>query len=64
MVGVSSNIIEASWMAFVDGLTYKILLDEKVIEKPYKHLDVQPVAAKAAVKEEPAPVKKKSLSAS
>jgi 2-isopropylmalate synthase len=63
VVGVSSNIIEASWMAFVDGLTYKILLDEKVIEKPYKHIDVKPVAAKAAVKEEPTPVKVKKLSA-
>ena len=30
VVGVSSNIIEASWMAFVDGLTYKILVDNKV----------------------------------
>ena len=50
-------------MAFVDGLTYKILLDEKVIEKPYKHIDVKPVAAKATAKEEPAPVKVKKLSA-
>ncbi len=62
VVGVSSNIIEASWMAFVDGLTYKILLDEKVIEKPYKHLDVQPVAKSAAPAKE-APVKAKKLSA-
>ena len=61
VVGVSSNIIEASWMAFVDGLTYKILLDEKVIEKPYKHLDVQPVVKSAAlVKESPAKAKKLS----
>ena len=64
VVGVSSNIIEASWMAFVDGLTYKILLDEKVIEKPYKHIDVKPVVAKAAVKEEEsAPAKPKKLTA-
>ncbi len=62
VVGVSSNIIEASWMAFVDGLTYKILLDEKVIEKPYKHLDVQPVAKSSAPAKE-APVKEKKLSA-
>ena len=64
VVGVSSNIIEASWMAFVDGLTYKILVDEKVIESAYKHIDVKPVASKAAVKdEEPAPAKPKKLSA-
>ncbi len=67
VVGVSSNIIEASWMAFVDGLTYKILLDEKVIEKPYKHIDVKPVAAagqaSAVTKEEPASAKVKKLSA-
>ena len=61
VVGVSSNIIEASWMAFVDGLTYKILVDEKVIEGAYKHLDVKPVAP--AVKEEPAPTKTKKLTA-
>jgi 2-isopropylmalate synthase len=63
VVGVSSNVIEASWMAFVDGLTYKILLDEKVIEKPYKHIDVKPIAAKATAKEEPAPAKPKKLTA-
>ena len=64
VVGVSSNIIEASWMAFVDGLTYKILVDNKVIEGAYKHIDVKPVASKAAVKdEEPAPAKPKKLSA-
>ena len=62
VVGVSSNIIEASWMAFVDGLTYKILLDEKVIEKPYKHLDVQPVAKSSAPAKD-APAKAKKLSA-
>ena len=60
VVGVSSNIIEASWMAFVDGLTYKILVDEKVIEGAYKHLDVKPVAA-APVKAEPAPAKQKKM---
>jgi 2-isopropylmalate synthase len=63
VVGVSSNIIEASWMAFVDGLTYKILVDNKVIESAYKHIDVKPVVAKAAVKEEPAPAKAPKLSA-
>ncbi|WP_295859326.1 citramalate synthase [uncultured Fibrobacter sp.] len=64
VVGVSSNIIEASWMAFVDGLTYKILVDEKVIESAYKHIDVKPVVTKAAEKEEePAPEKAKKLSA-
>lgn len=62
VVGVSSNIIEASWMAFVDGLTYKILVDNKVIENAYKHLDVNPVAP-AKVKEEPAPTKSKNLTA-
>ena len=61
VVGVSSNIIEASWMAFVDGLTYKILVDEKVIESAYKHIDVKSVATKSTVKEEPAPVKTKKL---
>ena len=60
VVGVSSNIIEASWMAFVDGLTYKILVDNKVIEGAYKHLDVKPVAA-APAKAEPAPAKAKKL---
>ena len=44
MVGVSSNIIEASWTAFVDGLTYKILMDEKVIANAYKHIDVASVS--------------------
>ncbi len=43
MVGVSSNIIEACWTAFVDGLTYKILLEDKVIPNAYKHLDVASV---------------------
>ena len=62
VVGVSSNIIEASWMAFVDGLTYKILVDNKVIENAYKHLDVNPVAP-AKAKEEPAPTKSKNLTA-
>ena len=60
VVGVSSNIIEASWMAFVDGLTYKILVDEKVIEGAYKHLDVKPIVS-AKAKEEPAPAKQKKL---
>lgn len=64
VVGVSSNIIEASWMAFVDGLTYKILVDNKVIESAYKHIDVKPVVAKSAPeKEEPAPEKAQKLSA-
>ena len=62
VVGVSSNIIEASWMAFVDGLTYKILVDNKVIENAYKHLDVNPVAP-AKAKEETAPAKTKKLTA-
>ena len=67
VVGVSSNIIEASWMAFVDGLTYKILVDNKVIESAYKHIDVKSVAAagqaSAAKEEEPAPAQAKKLSA-
>jgi 2-isopropylmalate synthase len=62
VVGVSSNIIEASWMAFVDGLTYKILVDNKVIEGAYKHLDVKSVEP-AKVKEEAAPEKAKKLTA-
>ena len=60
VVGVSSNIIEASWMAFVDGLTYKILVDNKVIEGAYKHLDVKPVEP-VKHKEDPAPAKQKKL---
>ena len=40
MVGVSSNIIAACWTAFVDGLTYKILIEDKVITNAYKHIDV------------------------
>ncbi|MDD5942059.1 citramalate synthase [Fibrobacter sp.] len=62
VVGVSSNIIEASWMAFVDGLTYKILVDNKVIEGAYKHLDVKPVEP-AKAKEATAPEKAKKLTA-
>lgn len=62
VVGVSSNIIEASWMAFVDGLTYKILVDNKVIEGAYKHLDVKPVEPVKA-KEEAVPEKAKKLTA-
>ncbi|CAI8000637.1 (R)-citramalate synthase, partial [Geodia barretti] len=30
-VGVSENIIEASWMALVDSLTYKLLLDDIIV---------------------------------
>lgn len=41
MVGVSSNIVEASWIAFVDGLTYKILAENKVIADPYKDVVVK-----------------------
>jgi 2-isopropylmalate synthase len=67
VVGVSSKIIEASWMAFVDGLTYKILVDNKVIDCAYKHIDVKSVAAagqaSAVKEEEPAPAKAKKLSA-
>jgi len=29
-VGVSDNIIEASWEALVDGIEYKLFLDEQV----------------------------------
>lgn len=46
MVGVSSNIIEACWMAFVDGLTYKILVENKVIPNAYKHLEVKATTEK------------------
>ncbi len=62
VVGVSSNIIEASWMAFVDGLTYKILVDNKVIEGAYKHLDVKSVEP-AKAKEDAVPEKAKKLTA-
>lgn len=62
VVGVSSNIIEASWMAFVDGLTYKILVDNKAIESAYKHIDVKPVEP-AKAKEATAPEKAKKLTA-
>jgi len=29
-VGVSENVIEASWQALVDSITYKLLKDEKI----------------------------------
>ena len=45
MVGVSSNIIAACWTAFVDGLTYKILIEDKVIANAYKHIDVAAATA-------------------
>ena len=51
-------------MAFVDGLTYKILVDNKVIESAYKHIDVKSVATKVAPEnEESASEKPKKLSA-
>ena len=28
-VGVSSNVIEASWIAIVDGLLYKLIFDKE-----------------------------------
>jgi len=28
-VGVSENIIEASWLALVDGIDYKLLIEEE-----------------------------------
>ena len=62
VVGVSSNIVEAYWMAFVDGLTYKILVDNKAIESAYKHIDVKPVEP-AKAKEATAPEKAKKLTA-
>ena len=57
MVGVSSNIIAACWTAFVDGLTYKILIEDKVIANAYKHIDV--AAATANVNADKVPPKKK-----
>lgn len=59
MVGVSSNIIEACWMAFVDGLTYKILVENKVIPNAYKHLEVNASAEK--LEEVPEATKPKKL---
>ena len=32
-VGVSKNVIEASWIALADSLSYKLLLDEKNLKK-------------------------------
>ncbi len=61
MVGVSSNIIEACWMAFVDGLTYKILVENKVIPNAYKHLEVK--AALPEKSEVPEASKPKKLTA-
>ena len=49
-------------MAFVDGLTYKILVDNRIIEGAYKHLDVKPVEP-AKAKEATAPEKAKKLTA-
>lgn len=60
MVGVSSNIIEACSMAFVDGLTYKILVDNKVIAGAYKHLDVNS-SNKKKLEEVPEAIKAKKL---
>lgn len=60
MVGVSSNIIEACWMAFVDGLTYKILVENKVIPNAYKHLEVKATTEK--IDEVPEASKPKKLS--
>ena len=39
-VGVSENIIEASWEALVDGVEYKLFKDEQVLRKskPSKHV--------------------------
>ncbi len=36
-VGVSENIIEASWQALVDSIDYKLLLEEKNDETPSQH---------------------------
>jgi 2-isopropylmalate synthase len=36
-VGVSQNIMEASWLALVDSISYKLMKDEKAgrdIKKP------------------------------
>jgi len=35
-VGVSENIIEASWQALVDGIDYKLLIEEEKTDKNYK----------------------------
>lgn len=32
-IGVSENIIEASWKALIDSIEYKLLLDEKIIHE-------------------------------
>ena len=34
-VGVSSNVIEASWQALVDSIEYKLYKDEKARQKTY-----------------------------
>jgi 2-isopropylmalate synthase len=33
-VGVSSNILEASWMALVDSMDYKLYKDSKKVRCP------------------------------
>ena len=30
-IGVSENIIDASWLALVDSLTYKLLIDGVIV---------------------------------
>ncbi|MCF0216901.1 MAG: citramalate synthase [Fibrobacteraceae bacterium] len=42
VAGVSPNIIEASWLALVDGLCYKILKENKVIAGQSKKLVIKP----------------------
>ena len=45
-IGVSENIIEASWLALVDAVEYKLLLDEgKLQPSPEQRLESRPAPA-------------------
>ncbi|MCR9294706.1 MAG: citramalate synthase [bacterium] len=51
-IGVSENIIEASWLALVDAVEYKLLLEEGHLDRPETTLpagSVQPMQAGAKV---------------
>jgi len=45
-VGVSENIIEASWMALVDGVEYKLIIDEERKKKQPKKKSRKPAKIK------------------
>ena len=46
-IGVSENIIEASWIALVDALEYKLYKDERGKGQGEEIHDTQPLASSA-----------------